>query len=53
MKAHLLCPDADFDFTAELPPGYQDLIHDLELDTLLTAMAGTTSSCVMCRPGCC
>ena len=40
MKAHLLYPDADFDFAAELPPGYQDLIQDLELDTLLTAMAG-------------
>ncbi len=40
MKAHLLYPDADFDFTAELPPGYQDLIQDLELDTLLTAMTG-------------
>jgi hypothetical protein len=40
VKAHLLYPDADFDFTAELPPGYRDLIQDLELDTLLTAMAG-------------
>jgi DNA mismatch repair ATPase MutS len=40
VKAHLLYPDADFDFTAELPPGHADLIQDLELGTLLTAMAG-------------
>ena len=40
MKAHLLYPDADFDLTAELAPGHADLIQDLELGTLLTAMAG-------------
>jgi hypothetical protein len=40
VKAHLLYPDADFDFMAELPPGHADLIQDLELVTLLTAMAG-------------
>lgn len=39
MKAHLLFPDSDFDFGAELPPGHEDMIQDLELDTLLTAMA--------------
>lgn len=41
MKAHLLYPDADFDFSAELAPGHADLIQDLELGLLLTAMAGT------------
>jgi MutS domain V len=40
VKAHLLYPDADFDFTAELQSGHRDLMQDLELDTLLTAMAG-------------
>jgi hypothetical protein len=40
VKAHLLYPDADFDFTAQLPPGHADLIQDLEIGTLLTAMAG-------------
>ncbi len=40
MKAHLLYPAADFDFTAELPADHADLIQDLELGTLLTAMAG-------------
>ncbi|MBO0824437.1 MAG: DNA mismatch repair protein MutS [Actinobacteria bacterium] len=40
MKAHLLFPNADFDFAAELPPFHTDLIADLELDTMLTAMAG-------------
>jgi DNA mismatch repair ATPase MutS len=39
MKAHLLYPDQDFDFAAELPPGSADLIQDLELDTVLGAMA--------------
>jgi hypothetical protein len=40
VKAHLLYPHADFDFTAELPPGHANLVQDLELGTLLTAMAG-------------
>jgi MutS domain V len=39
VKAHLLYQDQDFDVAAELPPGHQDLIQDLELDTLLAAMA--------------
>jgi DNA mismatch repair ATPase MutS len=39
MKAHLLYPDQDFDFTAGLPPNSADLIQDLELDTVLAAMA--------------
>jgi len=39
MKAHLLYPDQDFDFAAGLPPNSADLIQDLELDTLLAAMA--------------
>ncbi len=39
MKAHLLYPDQDFDFEAELPLGSADLIQDLELDTVLAAMA--------------
>jgi hypothetical protein len=39
MKVHLLHPDRDFDFGAGLPPGHQDLIQDLELATLLRAMA--------------
>ena len=39
MKAYLLFRDQDFDFGADLPPGHQDLIQDLELTTLLQAMA--------------
>jgi DNA mismatch repair ATPase MutS len=39
MKAHLLYADRDFDLTAELPPGSADLIQDLELGTVLEAMA--------------
>jgi hypothetical protein len=39
VKAHLLYEDRDFDFTAELPPGSADLIQDLELTTILNAMA--------------
>ena len=39
MKAHLLFPAADFDFDAELPRHSADLIQDLELRTLLNAMA--------------
>jgi DNA mismatch repair ATPase MutS len=40
MKAHLLFEDQDFDFTAGLPAGSEDLIQDLELSTMLGAMAG-------------
>jgi MutS domain V len=39
MKVYLLHQDQDFDFGAGLPPGHQDLIQDLELTTLLRAMA--------------
>jgi MutS domain V len=39
MKAYLLHPGRDFDFAAGLPAGHQDLIQDLELATLLQAMA--------------
>jgi DNA mismatch repair ATPase MutS len=39
MKAHLLYPDRDFDFAAALPPNTDDLIQDLELRTVLSAMA--------------
>ena len=39
MKVHLLYRDRNFDFAAGLPPGHQDLIQDLELPTLLRAMA--------------
>jgi hypothetical protein len=39
VKVRLLYRDRDFDFAAGLPPGYQDLIQDLELATLLRAMA--------------
>ncbi len=39
MKAHLLYPDRDFDFEAALPPAHDDLVQDLELVTVLDAMA--------------
>jgi len=39
MKARLLYPDQDFDFAAGLPPNATDLVQDLELDTVLAAMA--------------
>lgn len=39
MKAYLLHEGHDFDFAAELPPNSEDLIQDLELTTLLDAMA--------------
>jgi DNA mismatch repair ATPase MutS len=39
MKAHLLYPDQDFDFAPGLPPNSADLIQDLELGTVLAAMA--------------
>jgi MutS domain V len=39
VKARLLYADRDFDWEAALPPGHEDLIQDLELGTLLQAMA--------------
>jgi hypothetical protein len=39
MRVYLLYQDRDFDSGADLPPGHQDLIQDLELTTLLQAMA--------------
>jgi len=39
MKAHLLFPDRDFDLLSELPANHEDLIQDLELSTVLNAMA--------------
>jgi hypothetical protein len=39
MKAYLLYRDQDFDFGADLPPAHEDLTQDLELTTLLRAMA--------------
>ena len=39
MKVHLLHEAKDFDFRAALPAGHQELIQDLELATLLGAMA--------------
>ena len=39
MKVYLLYRDRDFDFGAGLPSGHEDLIQDLELNTLLRAMA--------------
>ena len=39
MKAHLLHEAQDFDFGAGLPAGHEELIQDLELTTLLQAMA--------------
>ena len=39
MKVHLLYPGRDFDWEAGPPAGHEDLTQDLELDTLLDAMA--------------
>jgi hypothetical protein len=39
MKVHLLYPARDFDWAAGLPVGHEDLTQDLELNTLLDAMA--------------
>jgi len=44
MKAHLLYRDTDFDFGAGPPPGHENLTQDLELATLLSAMAGGDKS---------
>ncbi len=41
MKACLLYEARDFDFGAALPAGHEDLIQDLELTTLLRAMAAS------------
>jgi len=40
MKALLMYPDKDFNAGRELPPQEPELATDLELNTLLTAMAG-------------
>ena len=39
MKVYLLHQAQDFDFGTALPPGHEELIQDLELTTLLRAMA--------------
>jgi len=39
MKAYLLDHQQDFNFGADLPPNHEGLIQDLELTTLLEAMA--------------
>lgn len=39
MRAFLMHPERDLDLKRELPAGHEDLIADLELDTLLDAMA--------------
>jgi len=39
VKVYLLHRDRDFDFGADLPPWHEDLSQDLELTTLLNAMA--------------
>jgi MutS domain V len=39
VKAHLLYADGDFNFAAELAPHCEDLIQDVELTTVLAAMA--------------
>ena len=39
MKAFLMHADSDFDLAADLPAQEQALTQDLELDTLLRAMA--------------
>lgn len=39
MKAYLLHEKEDFDFGSKPPPNHEDLIQDLELTTLLQAMA--------------
>lgn len=43
MKVHLLFKDRDFDTGADLPPNHEDLVQDLELATVLYAMAGSDS----------
>lgn len=40
MKAHLMFPERDFDLQADLAPNKDDLLQDLEMETLLGAMAG-------------
>ncbi|WP_031403888.1 DNA mismatch repair protein MutS [Thiomonas sp. FB-Cd] len=41
MKAHLLFPDRDIDLKAEPPGQWREVGQDLELDTLLAAMAAS------------
>ena len=40
MKAHLLYRDRDLESDDTLPDGAADLVQDLELETLIGAMAG-------------
>lgn len=39
MKAHLMFPDKDYDPTADIAPNSADLVQDLEMKTLFSAMA--------------
>jgi hypothetical protein len=57
MKAHLMYPARDFDAEQEPRPGAAALIQDLELDTLLDAMAagddflrGVARTALLCGP---
>ncbi|HUZ38539.1 MAG TPA: hypothetical protein VMV17_19620 [Streptosporangiaceae bacterium] len=43
MKAYLMYPERDFDAEQHFPPGVEALTQDLELNTLLNAMAGGDS----------
>jgi len=43
VKARLLYQDRDFDFVAGRAPGHEDLVRDLELTTLIEAMAAGDS----------
>jgi hypothetical protein len=43
MKPHLLHPERDFDFGAPIPPQRRELARDLDLDTLVDAMAAGDS----------
>ena len=43
MKAYLMHPERDFDAEQQFPPGVEALTQDLELNTLLNAMAGGDS----------
>ena len=45
MKAYLMHPGRDFDTGQKFPPNAKALTQDLELTTLLNAMAGGTASC--------
>ena len=57
MKTYLMYPARDFDAEQEPPPGAAALTQDLELDTLLDAMAagddflrGVASTALLCGP---